>query len=236
MQRNEIAPDSRSSRIRVGLACRIWRVGSSGVGVLDLHGDVGQVGEFGQALPVMRRIARARGGDRDDGAEMPGPEPPEMQVGDLIALGFDESRTLSAMRGSGVRSSRMPPVSRNSPTDQLAMTSAPTMPASGSIQSQPNARASSRPDDHQHRDRGIGHDVNDGGAHIVVAVMRAGAMLVVVLLEFQLAFVRLARLHQANPGEEGVRLRNFVARFEDSRRGRRRQTAGGCRRAASSRW
>ena len=55
------------------------------------------------------------------------------------------SRTLSAMRGSGVRSSRMPPVSRNSPTDQLAMTMAPMKPASGSIQSQPNARASTRP-------------------------------------------------------------------------------------------
>jgi len=26
-------------------------------GVLDLYGDVGEVGEFGQSLPVMRRLA-----------------------------------------------------------------------------------------------------------------------------------------------------------------------------------
>src|SRR6267378_3908411 len=54
-------------------------------------------------------------------------------------------RTFSAMRGSGVRSSRMPPVSRSRPTDQLAITSAPMNPASGSIQSQPNARAMRSP-------------------------------------------------------------------------------------------
>ena len=62
------------------------------------------------------------------------------------------------------------------------------------------------------RHGGVGHDVNDGGAHVVVAVMPAIAML--VLFERKLAFMRLARLHQANPGDEGVRFRNLVAGFQ----------------------
>src|SRR3977135_4611183 len=57
--------------------------------VLDLYGDMGQVGEFGQSLPVMRRLAASCGCNRDNGAEMPGPQSPEMQVGDLISLAFD---------------------------------------------------------------------------------------------------------------------------------------------------
>jgi len=37
---------------------------------------------------------------------------------------------------------------------------------------------------------------------------------VIVLHEFQFALVRLARLHQANPGQESMRFRNFVTRFQ----------------------
>ena len=49
-----------------------------GLGVLDFHGDMRQVGESRQPLPVMRRLAFSRGGDAEDGAKMSGPEPPEM--------------------------------------------------------------------------------------------------------------------------------------------------------------
>jgi hypothetical protein len=40
-------------------SCREYAVASSArrTGVLDLHGDMGQVGEFGRSLPVMRRFA-----------------------------------------------------------------------------------------------------------------------------------------------------------------------------------
>ena len=47
-----------------------------GMRVLDLDGDVRQVGEFGQSLPVMRGVVGAFGGNRDNGAEMSGPQPP----------------------------------------------------------------------------------------------------------------------------------------------------------------
>ena len=40
-------------------SCREYAIISSArrTGVLDLHGDMGQVGEFSQSLPVMRRFA-----------------------------------------------------------------------------------------------------------------------------------------------------------------------------------
>src|SRR4030088_627284 len=46
--------------MRTGSTLAICRVG-----MLHLYGDMGQVGEFGQSLPVMRRLARPRCGDRD---------------------------------------------------------------------------------------------------------------------------------------------------------------------------
>ena len=54
-------------------------------GVLNLDGDMRQVGEPGQSLPVMRRLMGIRRRDRHNGAKMPRPEPPEMQVGDMGA-------------------------------------------------------------------------------------------------------------------------------------------------------
>ena len=61
------------------------------------------------------------------------------------------------------------------------MTPAPTMPASGSIQSQPKTQAEQQADDDQHRHGGVGHDMDDRGAHVVVAGRRA--VRVLVLLE-----------------------------------------------------
>ncbi len=38
----------------------------------------------------MRRFVRVGGCDRDDGAEMSRPQPPKMQIGDPVALAFDD--------------------------------------------------------------------------------------------------------------------------------------------------
>ena len=57
----------------------------------------------------------------------------------------------------------------------------------------------------------VRHAKRDGRS---VAVMRAMCASVIVLLEFQLALVLPAFPHQANPGNKGMRLRNFVARFQ----------------------
>ena len=45
-------------------------------GVLDFHGDMGQVRETSQSPPVVRGLALASGCDRDDRAEVSGSEPP----------------------------------------------------------------------------------------------------------------------------------------------------------------
>src|SRR6266404_6373812 len=58
--------------------------------------------------------------------------------------------------------------------------------------------------------------MNDGGPHIVVAVMRAMRDFVAMLFEFQFAFMLLALLHHANLGKEGMRFRNLVTRFQIS--------------------
>lgn len=58
--------------------------------------------------------------------------------------------------------------------------------------------------------------MNDGGPHVVVAVMRAMRGVVFVLFEFKFAFLLPPLLRQANPGEEGMRLRNLVARLQVS--------------------
>src|SRR6266404_1059399 len=58
--------------------------------------------------------------------------------------------------------------------------------------------------------------MNDGGPHIVVAVMRAMRDFVAMLCEFQFAFMLLALLHHANLGKEGMRFRNLVTRFQIS--------------------
>ena len=67
-------------------------------------------------------------------------------------------------------------MSRISATDQLAITIAPMKPASGSIQSQPNARASNSPAMTSTETAASAMHMDDRGAHIVVAVMRAVAM------------------------------------------------------------
>ena len=110
----------------------------------------------------------------------------------------------------------MPPVSRSNPTDQFAITSAPIKPASGSIQSQPNARASSSPIMTKTDTPASASDMNDGGPHIVVAVMRAMRSPVIVLFEFQFAFVWLAFQLQPDFGKEGMRFRNLIERLQIS--------------------
>ena len=69
-------------------------------------------------------------------------EAPEMQVGQAVAVALDRVAQFAVMAVSGFMSSRMALVSRISVSAHEAMTKAPTMPASGSIHSQPKVLAS----------------------------------------------------------------------------------------------
>jgi hypothetical protein len=99
-------------------------------------------------------------------------------------------------------------VSRIRPYDQLAMTQAPMMPASGSIQSQPKVRASNKADDHKHRYGGVSDDMNYRRAHVVVAGCRA--LRVLTFLERD----RIGVLPDFHNGRESVRLRYFRDRLQ----------------------
>src|ERR1700722_18017339 len=192
-----------------------------GTGVLNLDSDMRQVGEPGQSLPIMRRLMGIRRRDRDNGAEMPRPEPPEMQVGDPVALGLDRlANFLGHLRirhaieqdATGVTYQRDRPVGDDQRADEAGKRVHPE-PTEGACQQQA--------ENHQNRHRGVRHDMHDGGPHVVVAVMRATAM--VVLFEFQFAHFSVAVVHQANPGSKGVRLRNLVTRFQISIAGLERE-------------
>ncbi len=73
-----------------------------------------------------------------------------------------------------------------------------------------------QPGNDQNGHGGVGHHMNDGSPHVVVAVMRAMGGFVIVLFELQFAFMLLAFLHQADFCKEGMRFRNFVARLQKS--------------------
>ncbi len=104
---------------------------------------------------------------------MPGPKPPKVQVGDLIALAFDRlanflghARIGRAIEQDAAGIAQQPnrPVGDNERADQAGQRVHPD-PAECARQQQP--------DNDQNGYGGIGQDMNDGGPHIVVAVMRA---------------------------------------------------------------
>ena len=194
---------------RVGLAkCR--------TSMLDLDGDMGQVGELGQSLPVMRRLVHPAGCDRDDGAEVSRPKPPKVQVGDAVALAFDH--LADSLRHARIR--------RAIEQDAAGIAQQPDRPvgdderadeAGQRVHPEPTERARQQQSDNdQNRYRGIGQNVNDGGPHIVVAVMRAVPVAVIVFLESQFAVMPFACLQQLDPGKKGMRFRNFIAGFQIS--------------------
>jgi hypothetical protein len=125
-----------------------------------------------QVGPVVVGAVRRFRAYRNNRPQMSWPQAPEMEIAELVAIAFNRLPQISAMRRSGFMSSKIDPVSRIKPYDQLAITQAPMIPASGSIQSHSKAREK-QADNHQHRHRRIGDHVDYSGAHIVVAVRRS---------------------------------------------------------------
>ena len=80
---------------------------------------------------------------------------------EALADGFNELRT-------GFVSMRTAPDARSRPQAQLAMTIAPTRPISGSSRVQPH-RAAQQRDDREHARERVGHHMQIGRAHVVIA-------------------------------------------------------------------
>ena len=134
----------------------------------------------------------------------------------LIAVAFDghanflrHARIRRAIEQDAAGIAQQPnrPVRDDKRADQAGKRIHPE-PAEGARQQQPD-------NDHD-GDGGIGQDMNDGGPHVVVAVMGAVRSLVIVLIEFKLVVLLLTRMRHADFGDKGMRFRNFVARLQVS--------------------
>ena len=68
---------------------------------LHLDGEVREVGKVRELLPIMQGFAWLRCRHRNNGAEMARSQPPETQVGDLIASAFDRSPDFPGQAGIG---------------------------------------------------------------------------------------------------------------------------------------
>src|SRR6516165_12406961 len=93
------------------------------------------------------------------------------------------------------------------------------MPMTGSMNTQPNKLAGRQPENGEDRDGGIGHDVYESHTHIVVAVRRGAGSSgrvgsVVVLGECQLVVVSVIGMCKVHTGDELMRLRYFLDRFQ----------------------
>ena len=112
---------------------------------------------------------------------MPGPKPPEVQIGDLVAFAFNRGPDLlgkARIRRSVEQDSAGIAYETNRPArnyecaDKACEWVHPE-PAEGARKQQAH--------DHKHRDGGICGDMDDGRAHVVVAVLRVVIMIVVIV-------------------------------------------------------
>src|SRR5579872_2085789 len=176
--------------------------------LLHLHGEMGQRLEPRQSRLVIIRVAALGGPDRKDRAEMARAEPPQMQVGERIALALDDlaqARLQVAIRRhveqdrAGVADEAVRPTRDDEGADH----------ADERIDPQPiESAGEDKPGNDQDGDRGVGEDMDQSRAHIVVARRRANRMAMFLENEATL------RAGDAQMGGEFVRLGNFVDRFE----------------------
>src|SRR5579863_6982629 len=125
---------------------------------------------------------------------MAGAEPPQMQVGDLVALAFDcplhllghgTVRHAIEQDGAGIADEPDRPARDDERADKACQRVHPD-PAELARQQQA--------DDHQHRDRSVSRDMDDGGAHIVVAVMRFMSGVLGVILSVIVVVIIFVRM------------------------------------------
>ena len=83
--RLEVRPDRNGTRRRDRPAGALPASGF----VRDLDRQVRQLREAAETASIVVRLPPLRGCDRDDRSEVPRPQTPEVQVGDLVALGLD---------------------------------------------------------------------------------------------------------------------------------------------------
>ena len=112
---------------------------------LDLDGDVAQARHAPEFELVGARRLGIVAHQADHRRVVARPEPPDVQVGDAVAAHLEAMVDLLGRPPVGRTSSSTPPAVFTRPNDQLAITRAPTMPITGSMNTQPNCRPAVRP-------------------------------------------------------------------------------------------
>jgi hypothetical protein len=120
---------------------------------------------------MMRRRHHAH-----DLADMTGPQARRAQIGESVAFAFDGFLRLSAICRSGFNSSGIAPCVAAQADGPTGDSNAPTKPASGSMQSPPNMRASSSPPRGRCSQRFLpaGHIYSIGRDHCPPRTVRGG--------------------------------------------------------------
>jgi hypothetical protein len=181
----EDGPEIRTPIDAVGLPIfeiEVYGPVTEGVASLPLHfdGNVRQGAKAREPCLIIIGPTLLVGRDRDDGAQVAGTKSPNVKIGKPVAVGFD--RRAHALGhaaiwshvqqdGTGVADERIGPSGDNDSANE----------ADHRIHPRPAEKAAQQKgDDDKERDRGVGQDVHDGGAHIVVAVcVGAGGFVIV---------------------------------------------------------
>ncbi len=112
---------------------------------MDLDCKMRQRAEARQLAPVIIRPARFACADGHTRSEVAWSEPPKVEVGECVTLPLNRLPKVIRHAPVRVHVEQDRAGVADKPSAQLAITKAPTIPASGSIQSHPNARARIRP-------------------------------------------------------------------------------------------
>ena len=156
------------------------------------------------------------GRNGDDCSEGPGPQPPEMQIGHPISIALD--RLPDLIRHARVRvavqqdATCVPqqaerPVRNNDRADQTGERIHPK-PSEGSREK--------KSDDHQHRNCGIGRDMDDRSPHIVISMMGTPRRFVSVLFKALFEFLELIVMLHTKLDHELMRFGNLLERLQIS--------------------
>jgi hypothetical protein len=157
---------------------------TEGVASLPLHfdGHVRQGAEAREPCLIIIGPALLVSPDRDDGAQVAGTKPPNVKIGKPVAVSFDRRahalghaaiRSHVQQDGTGVADERIGPGGDNDGANE----------ANHGIHPCPTEKAAEQKGgDDKERDRGVGQDVHDGGAHIVVAVCVGAGVFVIGMI------------------------------------------------------
>ena len=143
-----------------------------------LDGQMRQRREAGETAPIIVGLPWFRRDDRDNRPEVARPQAPEVEIGELVAITLNGLSQFARHAPIGVHVEQ----DRPGVADQaIRPTGDDASPYDAGERVHPKPSESAREqqaDDDKHGHGGVGHDVNDGRPHVVVARGRSLRMFV----------------------------------------------------------